>query len=443
MPALLLLALLSAAPSTRSERWAKPDARDRRLSRIIQTVRAIHPPLFQFADVNGTGMGTACACSSVTGTQGEAITFTRASNGACTKGGETAGIANGDIVFCSTNQPRVMPGGAGTGPLGLSMWVARTNFVSDSQDFSLWTASGSVAAAPTVIVSDGGAIYTAPDNTFTAQRVQFAATDGTLGGNSTVTKAGSCSGTPTSAGVYARGMEDGGSGTIAVCMDTGTVSESVCTKTAFNSSTWTRLLRENATSKTRMSIGTVSDLAGGNSMAAADVYLWQADCQTGITMSPPIVTSGGSATRAVEHATAAVSSGTNTSRSVAATVVVDSVAAQNRGGVYWTKTANSDEIQAVKTSSAGGIAQCSLKTGTTTNVNSVAGVTTNSANRISCDYDQNTIHLILNGTIASGSVAATMGVYTTVYLGETSAGSVQVNGVLKLVCVDNTLEGCR
>ncbi len=35
MPWLLLLALLSAAPSTRSERWAKPDARDRRLSRVI------------------------------------------------------------------------------------------------------------------------------------------------------------------------------------------------------------------------------------------------------------------------------------------------------------------------------------------------------------------------------------------------------------------------
>jgi hypothetical protein len=75
-------------------------------------------PLFEFAPTNGAGVGTACACTAVTGAKGEAATFARASSGTCLKGSTTA-IANGDLVTCSSGQPRVMYGNDGTGALGL------------------------------------------------------------------------------------------------------------------------------------------------------------------------------------------------------------------------------------------------------------------------------------------------------------------------------------
>lgn len=82
---------------------------------------------FEFAPASGAGMTAACACTTPTGAKGEAMTFTRASSATCLKGGTTTGIADGDMVTCSSNQPRVMPGGDGTGGVGLLVEGARTN----------------------------------------------------------------------------------------------------------------------------------------------------------------------------------------------------------------------------------------------------------------------------------------------------------------------------
>lgn len=82
---------------------------------------------FEFAPENGAGMTPACACTTPTGAKGEAMTFTRASSGTCLKGGTATGIANGDMVTCSTDQPRVGPGGNGTGPLKILIERARSN----------------------------------------------------------------------------------------------------------------------------------------------------------------------------------------------------------------------------------------------------------------------------------------------------------------------------
>ena len=61
-------------------------------------VTAPTPAFFEFAPASGVGMGEACSCVDVTGTKGEALTFTRASTATCVKGSPTTGIANGDLV---------------------------------------------------------------------------------------------------------------------------------------------------------------------------------------------------------------------------------------------------------------------------------------------------------------------------------------------------------
>lgn len=83
--------------------------------------------LFEFAPAEGWGLTPTCACTSPTGAKGEVLTFTRASSAVCTKGNWSGSIADGDLVTCSTDQPRVMPGGDGSGGNGLFIEDTRTN----------------------------------------------------------------------------------------------------------------------------------------------------------------------------------------------------------------------------------------------------------------------------------------------------------------------------
>ena len=122
---------------------------------------------FEFAPASGAGMGTACACTTPTGAKGEALTFTRTGNATCSKQGlATTGIADGDLVVCTANQPRVESSG---GVLGLRVEGARTNSVLRSQelDNAAWTldfAGGGVIPTRTANAA------TAPDGTPSAER---------------------------------------------------------------------------------------------------------------------------------------------------------------------------------------------------------------------------------------------------------------------------------
>jgi hypothetical protein len=79
---------------------------------------------FEFAPASGAGMGSACACTTPTGAKGEALTFTRTGDATCSRSGlATTGIANGDLVTCAANLPRVEPSG---GVLGVRVEGART-----------------------------------------------------------------------------------------------------------------------------------------------------------------------------------------------------------------------------------------------------------------------------------------------------------------------------
>lgn len=128
MRAALLVALWAAVT------WAQSDPRGRfgRINSRCEAGRSgrglecstDNLAFFEFAPASGAGMGSACACTTPTGAKGEALTFTRTGDATCSRSGlATTGIANGDLVTCAANLPRVEPSG---GVLGVRVEGART-----------------------------------------------------------------------------------------------------------------------------------------------------------------------------------------------------------------------------------------------------------------------------------------------------------------------------
>ncbi len=267
--------------------------------RVYSLPAAPEAGISSFATSTRTGMGTACACANVTGTRGEVVTVSRASTGWCTKGNETTGIVAGDLVECAADKPRI--GTAGGADLSFSVWDERTNSTLRSQAFdnAAWLLFSSGAASPTVTANAA----LGPDNTMTAERLQVPAT--TLTQYSTIRQLDACAhSSNVSGGLYVRGVS--GSGSIDLCVGSGT--DFTCAQGAYNATTWTRVLNENAATGGSgvLYIGntgfvdTVGVEFGAATRSAVDVYIWQADCQVGVTTGPPITTAGTTATRAEE-----------------------------------------------------------------------------------------------------------------------------------------------
>lgn len=287
MLALVAIAL-AAAPSACSRGGDRcRDERDR-------AGAARRLAFFEFAPAGGLGMGAACACTTPTGAKGEALTFTRDSAGTCLKG-STLAIANGDMVTCSTDQPRVMYGGDGTGGLGLLVEPARTNTALRSQEIEIdggvWLPLNQVSAAP-LVTSNAGV---APDGTTTAERIQFAAC--TAGNYSVVYQPNACAGGSNTRSVFLKGVS--GSGTTTINPGSGAAQS--C---SFNATTWTRCVQENVAVAAHVMIG--NNCAPGGTLSAADVYVWGAQCELGASASSYIPTAGSTVERKGELATFAL-----------------------------------------------------------------------------------------------------------------------------------------
>jgi len=98
---------------------------------------------FEFAPSSGAGLGSLCGCSTVTGANGEALTFSRAGNATCSLTNfDTPRV--GDFLTCAANFPRIMRNAKGT--LGYFQEHGRTNLVLWSEDFSnvAWTTLATV-----------------------------------------------------------------------------------------------------------------------------------------------------------------------------------------------------------------------------------------------------------------------------------------------------------
>lgn len=138
---------------------------------IVSCPSTMGGPLFEFAPATGAGMTGTCACTSPKGTKGEAMVFARASNAWCTKNSTTTGIVPGDMVECSSAQPRIMPGGDGSGGNGLLSEPAliqnalQVRFLENAA----WTSTEAVTANTTASPSNAVDADTLNDTSAVAQ----------------------------------------------------------------------------------------------------------------------------------------------------------------------------------------------------------------------------------------------------------------------------------
>jgi hypothetical protein len=272
---------------------------------------------FEFAPASGAGMGAACACTTPTGAKGEALTFTRAGDATCSKQGlATTGIANGDLVACTANQPRVESSG---GVLGLRVEGARTNETLRSQQIenAVWATTVAGVAAPTITAD----FAVAPDGTTTADRVQIPACPNAGYDASGVNQTSGAIASPSSSSVYLKA--NSGTPSVSVCMYGITTGTRTCTQFALNTSTWTRAVVPNVTNTGGMNMeiaceNRTGSYSGATNTGAADILVWGAQSEAGAYATSYIPTVAASATRNAEAASLTMASSVGPSFCLAA-----------------------------------------------------------------------------------------------------------------------------
>lgn len=242
-----------------------------RVSRLGQSDYAF----FEAFPADGSGVPGVCSTTAPTGVKGEVLTFTRASNATCTKtaagGLATTGIANGDLVVLSSNQPRVEYDANGT--LGLLVESSRTNSLLRSEEFNnaAWSTTSTGVAVPTITAN----FAVAPDGTTTAERLEIPAVTGAqfslIFQSVTLTS-------PSTSSLFVKG--NGTSGTVCFTLGTASSDNVLC---SYNSTTWTRCINANKTPAGSQPVyignyGTVGGACGAAS--AQDILVWGGQVET-------------------------------------------------------------------------------------------------------------------------------------------------------------------
>lgn len=231
------------------------------------------------------------------GSKGEPLTFGRLSKATCVKGNETT-VVPGDLVECAYGQARVMPGGDGSGALGLSIWAqAHTNKLLRSHQFenAAW-AKFSFGGVTDPTITANAAL--APDGTMRADRLQVPALT-TNAQYSIIEASGMVLDDPNSSGLYVAGNAQ--SGTLHFYTNGGTAADCIsCPYVAYPNYTHCKI--EGVHGGDVFVVGNDTLDCGGSSKAAVDVFIAQADDQAGYALGPPIETAGTAATMAAETA---------------------------------------------------------------------------------------------------------------------------------------------
>lgn len=271
--------------------------------------------LLLFAPASGLGMGAACACSAPTGTKGEALTLTRSSNGTCLKGNTTTSIADGDLVVCASDQARVMPGGDGSGGVGLLVEGSRTNTCLRSGELcnAAWADVGTPSCSANAAAGPLGTVTMAQltDNDgagFEGRSQGITTTSATQHSVSCFVKAGTA--TSASITLVGVGSSSGDCTGSATGLSTTTSSRVKCTSPAAYAGTLTSVTLT-------IRVGTVASDQG---------TIFVEGCQHEVSAPAPsslIATTGASATRSPDVALLSVSPPSFLTGSVAATVVQD------------------------------------------------------------------------------------------------------------------------
>ena len=264
---------------------------------------------FEFAPASGAGMGTACACTAVTGAKGEVLSVARASSVTCTKGSPTTGINDGDLVECGANLPAVMPGDS-SGVLGVLTEPAGANDLLKSEQ---WDQPPWATAGTAITVTANYAL--SPKNTLTAERLQIPATSG--GGLSLRYQSG-LAGAQRAGSFYVKGTS--GSGALDIYQGASSFSCGVCT---FNQTTWTRCtITTSAIGLASLQIGNDSADCGGAARSAVDILVWGGQSEPGIDyVSSYMPTDAAGVTRPHSVIDAAVASSPTSGFSLAASFV--------------------------------------------------------------------------------------------------------------------------
>ena len=296
---------------------------------------------FEFAPASGAGLRASCACAAITGAKGETVTWTRGSSAMCTKSASESSIANGDLVLCGSNLPRVMSLG---GPLGVLVESSRQNNAIQSQaiDNAAWTALGAGGSTSPTVTAD---FAVAPDGTTTAERVQISAC-ASASQASVMLQNYTGTAAATSGSLYIKGNA-GTSGTISIYFYDTTALTGNAVQCAFNGTTWNRcgtgsnpaLTKTFANATHRFAFGCINDavITGSTSTGAADILAWQTDSQAGAYMTSPIPTTTVAVTRSADTNATTLNQPVGTA-SFAATRVGTTVTPS--GARVWSLTSN-------------------------------------------------------------------------------------------------------
>jgi hypothetical protein len=385
---------------------------------------------FEFATASGAGMGTACACTAVTGAKGETLTFTRTGNATCSKQGlATTGIANGDLVVCAGDQPRVESSG---GVLGLRVEGARTNSVIRSQeiDNAAWVKQGSSPpVAPTVTANSS----TAPDATTTADTLAFpavsvAATFSIAYATITGTAASwSCS-------VYVRGASTSGTTYLALTPNSATFNTVAC---PFTTTGWNRCAVTATLTAAPWFVQVGVDLRDGAQAAqpAQDVLVWGMQCELGAYTTSYIPTVAAGVTRNIESPAFTLSSAVGPSASIAASAQWPSTAV---GAVNYLALGNvGDNMTLYRTNDTG----AGFQINATITAPAVASMGTTVHRAALADASGTRSAFWDLGSVAAPAASMAAGV-TTVWIGR-NVGGTPADGIVTRVCVDPDPTRCR
>lgn len=188
---------------------------------------------FEFAPLGGAGMGVACAGTIPTDVRGNVPTFTRASQATCLKSNSlTSGIAPGDMVTLSNNQPRITYGLVGAN--AILGFLAERSTVQDCLQTEVFE---NAAWTSTATVTVNGAPINTPLNTGNGDLLTDA---------SAVALQGSCQTISTTSATVqvASVFVVGGTATAAQVTMTGTGSatgDCSTSVTGLSTTTWTRI----------------------------------------------------------------------------------------------------------------------------------------------------------------------------------------------------------
>lgn len=397
---------------------------------------------FEFAPASGAGLGAPCACAAVTGAKGEAVTWTRGSSAMCTKSASETSIANGDLVLCGNNLPRVM---SLVGPLGVLVESSRTNNLIQSQsiDNAAWTPLGAGGSAAPTVTAD---FAVAPDGTSTAERVQVSAC-ATLTQASVVFQNYTGTAAATSGTLYVKGNA-GTSGSISVYYFDTTATTGNAAQCAFNGTTWTRcgaggnpaLLKTFVNTTHRFGLGCINDAAitGSTNTGAVDVLVWGGDSEPGTYATSYIPTAGSAAMRSED------TDGTTKPSFVPGSVAATTLAAPTASGVIFAVGSATDGVygqwQNATTQfgcvyKVAGVAKSSVVTGT---INAKP-----LTNRVSCSYDGTNVTACLNGTCTAAAFAFTPAATTATEFGNYYSAGFALDGIVSTYCEDPSPSRCR